>query len=277
MKIILRCLTIALLSSTFVIQAQRKPRIKGNREVVEVKEALPSFTKIELKDDLDVVLNRAMEESYSVTADDNLIDVLKFQVKDSTLVISAFYQITSKKEMKIEVSYNQLSAILLSDGSITTSEKINSDRLTLISKGSSRMELGADVGQLRIEMQDNSRASLNLTADSLVVRLRNKADANIYVNSFSNTIDLKEDALLKIDGTANNLQLSLDGNTRLRAEDLDIGELNASMIDSSESRIFVRDQLQIRLMGSSRCYLYGNPVIALSEFKDTAEFFKRNK
>ena len=75
----IKYLSIMLLFATLAVQSQRKPKIKGNRTVIEVKEVLPPFTKIELRDDLDVSLRRSTEEAYAVQADDNLIDVLKIQ------------------------------------------------------------------------------------------------------------------------------------------------------------------------------------------------------
>ncbi|MBT8283473.1 MAG: DUF2807 domain-containing protein, partial [Muriicola sp.] len=104
----LRLFTLVFIFNCIGIQAQRKPKIKGNREVTEVIKSLPSFSSIEIRDDLDIVLKRAPEESYRITADDNLVDVLKFEVENGVLVVSSFYQITAKKELSIEISYAQL-------------------------------------------------------------------------------------------------------------------------------------------------------------------------
>jgi len=279
MKMILRCLILALLFHTIGVHAQRKPRIKGNRTVTAEVKTLPSFSGIEIKDDLDVVIRRGTVESYTVTADENLIDILKFEVEDNTLVISSFYQITAKKELSITISYTQLNSVVLNDGSLSTAEgeKINSEQLDINTLGVSRISLDADVGELNINMQDNSKGNFTFTADSLSVKLRQKANAQIYVNSFSNTADVTENAVLQIEGTANTLDLILDGNARLRAEDLEIGELSASLSGSADARLFVMEKLQLNLSGTSRCYLYGEPVISLNAFKDNAEFFKRNK
>ncbi len=277
MNMKLKLLLLILFSTAMTLHAQRKPKIKGNRMVIEVKDALPPFTKLELRDDLEVTLRRSNEESYSVAADDNLIDVLKFRVEDSTLVISSFYQITSKKKLEIEIAYTQLRSIMLSDGKLTSIDKISSEELLVTTLGTSSIELGADVGLAKIDMQDNSSGTFNLTADSLSVMLVNKADASIYSNSFNNALVMKNDARLQIEGTADTFEIKLDGNANLRAEDLEIRKMNATIMSSSDARIFVTNALSLYQLGTSRCYLYGDAAIDLKQFTDTAELFKRNK
>ena len=273
----IKLLLLLLMCSTLAIQAQRKPKIKGNRTVIEVKDALPPFTKLELRDDLEVTLRRSTEEAYTVTADDNLIDVLKFKIEDSTLVISSFYQITAKKKLDIEIAYTQLSSIMLSDGKLTSIDKISSEVLKITTLGSAKIELGADAGLVKIDMQDNSSGTFNLTADSLSVNLLNKADANIYSNSYNNALAMKDNSSLEIEGTADSFEITLDGNAKLRAEDLESRKINATLMASSDARFFVTDVINLRQQGSSRCYLYGDPAIELKQFTDTAELIKRKK
>ena len=266
-----------LLCTTMAMHAQRKPKIKGNRTVIEVKDALPPFTKIELRDDLDITLRRSTEEAYNVTADDNLIDVLKFRIEDSTLVISSFYQITSKKKLDIVIAYTQLNSIMLSEGKLTSIDKISSEVLNITTLGSAKIELGADAGLVKIDMQDNSSGTFNLTTDSLSVILSNKADADIYSNSYNNALVMKDNSNLAIEGTADNFEITLDGDASLKAEDLETRKITATLMASTDARFFVTNAINLRQQGSSRCYLYGDPTIELKQFTDTAELFKRKK
>ena len=77
--------------------AQRKPRIQGNRNPVEITESLPPFKYLRLEDDLEVRIRQQGSGGYELRVDDNLVDVLQFQVQDSTLVISSFYDITGSR------------------------------------------------------------------------------------------------------------------------------------------------------------------------------------
>jgi len=51
-----------MLTVSCVVYSQRKPKIKGNKNVIEVRETLPPFNAIELNDDLDIVLQAASTE-----------------------------------------------------------------------------------------------------------------------------------------------------------------------------------------------------------------------
>lgn len=279
MKVTSIFLLITLSFTAISLQAQRKPKIKGNREVTQVTESLPPFSGLELTDDLEIVLKRSAEEGYSITADDNLIDIIKFKVNDGTLVISAFYEITSKKELSIVVNYNQLNSIILTDGRLSTGEgeKINSDVLNVKSTGSSRLNLDGEVGQLNVVMQDNSKGDYTISADSLSVTMQNKSDAAFYLNAFKGKAAVSDNSTLTLEGTSGTMDVTSVGDGKLLAMDLEVGTLNAEVSGSSEARLYATELLRISLSGTARCYLFGDPAITLSSFKDSAEFYKRNK
>src|SRR5690606_8463298 len=105
--------------------SQRTPTIKGNGKITEVTEVLPSFNALELVDNLDLFLEPSNETGYSISADENLIDVLKLKVEDKTLKISSYYKITSKKKLEITIRYNDLNKITLQDGTVGSKEVIS--------------------------------------------------------------------------------------------------------------------------------------------------------
>ncbi len=280
MKITLRFLLVLFLfPSTFELQAQRKPKLKGNREVTTVTESLPPFSRLELLDDLQIVLKRSAEEAYTITADDNLVDVIKFKVNDGTLVISSFYDITAKKELSIVVSFTQLDAIILQAGRVETGEgeRLNTDALRIETRGDSRVVLDGDVGNLSVEMRDNSKGEFTMTADSLTVNMRQKSDAQLYLNSFSGSVNIQDNTVLQMEGTSGSFDLEVKGDGKLRAQDFEVDDLRATFSGSADTRILARTRLQISLTGTTRCYLFSEPEITLTTFKDSAEFFKRNK
>ncbi|MEX0361433.1 MAG: DUF2807 domain-containing protein, partial [Allomuricauda sp.] len=106
MRTLLKNLAIVLLLLfNLTAFAQRKPKIKGSRIVTEVNGELPMFNAVQLNDDLNIVLKKSFGPGYKIEADDNLIDILKFNVVDGTLIISSFYDITSKKKLDITIEF----------------------------------------------------------------------------------------------------------------------------------------------------------------------------
>ncbi len=254
--------------------SQRKPKIKGNKNVVDVTENLPAFTAIELNDDLDINLVKANQESYTLTIDDNLIDVLKFRVDDSTLVISSFYKITSKKKLDITINYYEISSITLRDGRIRMKDVIETDELTIKTYGSSKLQLNADTNLTNLTMEGNSSGDLSFESDSLNLVLKDRIDVSIYSTSERNNIQMNSNASAKMEGTAYALSATLFDNANLRARKLEAEGVEIIAEGSPSARVYANTDFELTSKGSSKTYLSGPAKIDILEFLDTSELHK---
>ena len=265
---------LIVLLSTCMVHAQRKPKIKGNKSVVEVREDLPSFNAIALNDDLEILLQKSSKEGYSITADDNLIDVLKFKVEDSTLIISSFYKITGKKKLDITINYTELKAITLRDGKINMKDVISSDELYVNTFGASRLELNATAALMYITMEGMSSGDFNLASDSLNITLKDRIDVRIYSVGDSNTINMYNNASAKMEGTTSSFQVNLFENANLKAEEIEATTVYAVLEESSTARLYAIEKLELSSKGSSKTYFYGDGKIVLLDFLDTSQLHK---
>lgn len=259
------------------VYAQRKPKIKGNKNVIEVSENLPAFNGIELKDNLEIFLQKSTEPGYTITADDNLIDILKFEVVDSTLVISSFYTITAKKQLNITVRYNDLSNITVSEGKVFSTAIISADQLVVKTLGYSSIELQFSAAVATLNMEGNSRAELNIDSDSLSVILKDKIDARVYAVSKTQLLDMQDDAIAEFEGSSDTLRVKMSGSTKLRSEELEGGTVHLETSDTASARIYAYRKLELASSGSAKVYLYGDPLIEIREFLDSSELYKRAK
>jgi hypothetical protein len=269
-KLMLIALLLPILAS-----AQRKPKIKGNRTVTEVREDLPAFNAIELNDNLDIRLKKSFGEGYEITADDNLIDVLKFKVEDSTLIISAFYNITSKKKLDITINFKELKAITQRDGKITVEDVLSTDNLYVNTFGSSKLSLKASAFVASLTMEDNSKGDFNLDVDSLNVSLKNRSDATVYSVSSSKNISLQNTAALDLEGTTDSLNLKMYNNTKFVGQKLEVGDAKLKLEESATARVNTFRTLELQSRGSAKTYLYGEPAITILEFLDTSQLIKK--
>lgn len=260
--------------STFAIQAQRKPKIKGNKSVVNITESLPAFNTIELNDGLSINLQKASEEGYKLTIDDNLIDVLKFKVEDGTLFISSFYKITRKKKLEITVNYRELSAVILRDGKIEMKDVIETDELTIETYGSSKLELNANTNLTHLTMEGNSSGNLNLESDSLNITLKDRIDARIYSTSEKNTIKMNSNASVIMEGTVYALSATLSDKANLKARKLEAEGVEIIAEGSPTARVYATSDFELTSKGSSKTYLSGTAEIDIIEFLDTSELHK---
>ncbi len=265
---------IALIMFTGFVHAQRKPKIKGNRSIVQVNENLPPFNAIQLIDDLEIVLKKSFEEGYTIEADDNLIDVLKFEVKGGTLFISSFYKITAKKKLEIIINYRELESITMENGKMNSDDVISSDELHIKTSGPSRLELNANATITHLAMEGISSGDFNFASDSIAVQLTDRIDARIYVVGESTHVSMQKNATARLEGTTDSLQLMLNGNANLKAERCEATLVKAILEESSDANIYAITDFELSSKGSSRVNLYGNPNIKISEFLDTSKLHK---
>lgn len=259
----------------FQAYSQREPKIKGNGDVTEVRESLPPFRAIELKDDLEIRLKKAPEEGYTIKADDNLIDVLKFEVEDSTLVITSFYKITGKKKLEITINYNYLGALLLRDGTISMKAPIVSDELSVKTYGSSDLQLNAEASQISIGMEGNSTGNFVLTGDTIDITLTDRADARIYTDSGTNHLKMYKNASADMEGTVERFNIELFEKAGLEGSRLVAQKAFLNLQGSPSAEVHVQQEVELTSSGSSRTYLYGEGKIKIHEFLDTSELHKK--
>ena len=258
-----------------LLTAQRKPKIKGNRSVVEVAEDLPAFNAIELNDNLDVILKKSSSEGYEIVADDNLIDVLKFKVKDSTLIISSFYNITAKKKCIITINFQELNKITQRDGKIEMKGMLSTDNLYIDTYESAKLNVKASAFLANLNMEGNSKGDFNLDVDSLNVILKDKTDAIIYSVSSAKKINLQNTASLEIDGSTDSLHLKMNNNTKFIGQKLGAGSANLEIKESASARVNVFREIELKSSGKAKLHLYGDPKITIEEFLDTSQLLKK--
>ncbi|MEM8998820.1 MAG: DUF2807 domain-containing protein [Bacteroidota bacterium] len=271
-------LTICLLSlfSTMLL-AQRKPKIKGNRMVTEVREVLPPFNAIELKDNLDVVLKKSFGPGYEVKADDNLVDILKFDVQDSTLIISSFYTVTSKKEFDIAVNFTELRAITIHAGSVDSEAIISSDELFIDVFGDAELNLEASAHSMNLNLEGSSTGDFNLDVDSLNISAKSRVKALVYAVSGSQKIELRGNASLDLEGTTDLLVADLTGSTKLKGQTMEAASIELKLEESTNAHIYAYRDLELTSKGNAKTYLYGNPNISVLEFLDASQLIKKEE
>ena len=258
-----------------LVLSQRRPKIKGNRVVTEVNESLPTFNAIELTDDLEIHLKKSFGEGYQITADDNLIDVLKFEVLDGTLMISSYYDIVSKKKLEITVNFVALNAITLRAGKVFGDDQISTETLYLNTFGNADMDIDASAFLVNLNAEDNSKVNLKLDVDTLQVVQRHRSKSYIYSVSGTNIVDLLDNGDLTLEGTTEEMRVKILANTRLKAQKLESQNVVLHIDENAVARIQAFKNFELNAAGNTKTYLYGNPKISILDFMDTTQLIKK--
>ncbi|RIV43002.1 GIN domain-containing protein [Flagellimonas pelagia] len=255
--------------------AQRKPRIKGSRIVTEVSEELPPFNAIVLNDNLDIVLEKSFGPGYRIVADDNLIDILKFNVQDSTLIISSYYDVTAKKQFDITINYTDLKAITVKDGSMVSKDIIESDELFVDGFNHTKLDIKANAAVMDINLEDTSNGNFNVDVDSLNISMGHRAEAYVYAVNETGLVDMEGNATLAIEGTSDRIQVKLMGDAKFKGEKMEVGNLILTMENDPSAWVYAFRDLELSVKGNSKVYLYGTPQITVLEFLDTSQLIKK--
>ncbi|MDX1364108.1 MAG: DUF2807 domain-containing protein [Arenibacter latericius] len=270
-----RYIIVLLLMVNVVAYAQRQPKIKGNRNVIEVSEDLPFFNAIVLEDDLEISLQPGEPHGYKLEADDNLIDVLRFTVENETLRISSFYKITRKKKLNITVFFDQLYHITINNGKVFTKNTFHTEALRVDMASNAKADMSVKTEYLDIAMSEKSSGDFRMEGDSLNINLKDKAKLKLYAIAQVTKIESVNNANAFLEGASAQLQCNLMENSSLKASKLEVDHIVASLDGNSSAEVNATNLLELFASGSSKTYVYGKGEIELQEFLDTSELYRR--
>lgn len=258
-----------------MVYSQRKPKIKGNRNVVEVREPLAPFNAVQLNDDLDINLQAGTTGEYIIEADDNLIDILKFEVENETLIISSYYKVTSKKKLDITINFSELFRIDANEGNVVVKDRFTTEYLEVNTKGSARVEIDVNADAMAITMNDYGRGNFKVDSDSLNIRLAENADLRLFGVMENTLLYMQRNSKADLEGFTNVFQFQLLDNSDLKAKRLEANAVQANLEGSSSAEVLSTATVELNSKGTSKTYVFGDGKINLQEFLDTSELYRR--
>lgn len=183
--IITFCISLLFISCNWDIDFGEGKKGNGN-VVTEVRKADETFSTVIASEGLDVYVTQDNKTSIKVEADDNIIGLIRTDIKNGVLKIHTEERIGRAKSKKIFVSLPEISSLKSSSGAdLYSTAVIRTDRLEL--KSSS----GAD---LRIEVEANEVDCDTSSGADIVVS--GKADI-LYANASSGS-DIKAGKLIVV-------------------------------------------------------------------------------
>ncbi len=273
---------ISLVLSILVItisNAQNIEKVKGNRNVTLIQTPIAPFHTIEVDEDFEVDIIYSKEPSIEIETDENLHEFINFSVRDSILSFNKAKKITSKKKLRIRVSYNDLfSNIEIRDDakihSLTTLELLNANIKT---EGNSKASLTIKTDFLNFEGGDKSKTLLNLTSGSTSVNLKGNSKLEALINSPNLNIELYQKADAIIEGDSDNLILKTDDGAKFSGKEFTSKTCHIICESSSGATLEVVDNINVSVSGDSSIYLYNNPKMIINQFSDTSKIQKKMK
>ncbi len=266
-------LFMAFLAVNF-IYGQRKPKIKGNKSVITVEKELPAFKDLVLSENLEITLQPGDSEMIRIEADDNLIDVLRFDVADETLTISSFYTITSSKKLELVLVYRQLEQIRLETGGLYGEETLSADQLQISILEDARAQLNVRTSLLQLEMEGNTSAELRVETDSLQANLGGTSKSYIYASRGGMDFSMTKQASLELEGVSESLLLSLTDNAKFKGSGMEAEKARVFLNAGANARVKAISKLSYEGRGKAKLFAYGQPGFEILGLYDNASLQK---
>jgi hypothetical protein len=198
--------------------------IDGNGNVITKKRAVSSFNKIDVSGGFEIVLNQANKEKLELEADENLIDLIKTNVKNNTLYISSTKPIGNSKTLRLYVTTVNVNEIKAS---------------------------GA------IELKNKGIYQVN----SLEIDISGAADLDLDLNVENLTIDMSGASEINLSGIANNFEIKISGAGELQASKLKTNNTSIDVSGAGNAIVYVKKTLNIKVSGAGSIQYKGSPKI----------------
>lgn len=270
---------LASLIFCFYSEAQTLEKIKGNKNVTIIQTEIDPFHTIIVDEDFEVEIIYNQTPSVTIETDENLHDVIKFDVINGVLTFDKLAKITSNKRLNITVNYNEsLNNIKTTDkGEILSLATMELPNAIVITQGASKAGLTIKTNQFEFQGKEKSKVKLNLTCENAKLNLSDNCKIDGLIYAPITTVDLYIRATANIEGETNDLALRTDNFSMFNGKNFTIKTCTTLNELSSDAYLEVTDSVTIEASGNSSIYLYGNPKIVVNKLDNTSKLQKKEK
>lgn len=257
--------------------AQNDTKIKGDRNVTIKQTFIDDFNSLVINGDFPVEIIYNSKPSVEIETDDNLHDVIDFQVVNGVLTFTETMKITSKKKLQIRINYgdNLTHIEANADSEIRSLTSMELGDVTLKTDDDSRVYLNINAKRFKYEGYGKSKIRLNLNADSTNIQLNDNTKFDGLIVSKSSKFSLLQRADAMVEGTTDKLNVVLDNSSKFNGAKFKTKTCSLNAQINSDVYLMVADYLALEISGNSEVYLFGTPKIDLNKFSDTAKLQKK--
>lgn len=259
--------------------AQTTEKIKGNRNVTIKQTYIDDFEAISIGDDFNIDLIYNSKPSVEIETDDNLHEVIKFEVVDGILTFTETQRISSKKVLKITVNYGDaLSRIeARSSAELRSLTSMELGPMTLLVADNSRAYLNIKATTFDFKASGKSKTRLNVTAETSKIELSDDSKLDALINSPVSEFDLYQQTDATIEGEANSTRLRVDNSANFYGNNYTVKSCSLLIEGSSDTTIEVLEDFTIEASGTTETFLYGEPKITVNKLTGSAKLQKKER
>jgi Putative auto-transporter adhesin, head GIN domain len=269
-------LLLILLVSTLAL-AQKNEKIKGSKIVTIEQKEIGDFDAIEVNDNIEVYLDRGEKCELKIEADDNLHDIISYDLSAKTLRINTTKKVTNYKKLVIRVTYTQeLKRITTKNEAVLFAiQEIQLDNIACEAYDNSALNLNVNSGNFTLKSSDKSKTELNLKSEKATIELSKNASLKALISAPALKCDLYQKSKAVLEGDVVIANIRLDNNASFIANNLVIKTAELLTESYSNCSINVNTNISIDASGNSEIQLYGDQKIEIKRFANNAVLSKK--
>ena len=270
---------IFMLTSVATVLSQSTQKIKGDRNITIKQTFIDDFETIVVDGDFAIEVVYNSKPSVEIEVDDNLHDVIQFNVVDSVLSFYQTMRITSKKKLNIKVNYSETlrNIEVKGDGEIRSLTSMELGNIALYTSDNSRAYLNINSKIFDYKSSGKSKARLNLKTDSSYVELSDTSKLDALIKSRVANFDLFQRSDATIEGISDASLIRVDNLSNLTGSEFQVKQVEAILEDNSNMTIAAEESISISASGNSELYLYNNPSIIINKFEGNSKMQKKER
>lgn len=155
--------------------------IEGSGDLATEQRDVDEFTRIELKGCVDVFVTVGEARKVTLTFDDNLLDLIKTDVRGKTLKITTEKSYSSRRSCKVEISVPKLEEVRVTGSGDVEIYSLSGDYFEFTVSGSGDMRAEGEIDELDIRVSGSGDVDTrDLVAKEASVKISGSGDVKVY-------------------------------------------------------------------------------------------------
>ena len=153
----------------------------GKGEIASEPRRLEVFSNIVIEGTYEISMGQTDHHQVVVSAEENLLEYIKTEVKGNTLYIKNRYRIKSREGIKVHIDYRELSSLVVSGAaSVYNEAPIAGDHLKIVMSGAGAIELSLELESLDLSLSGAGAVDLKGSVGKQTIKMSGAGGLDAY-------------------------------------------------------------------------------------------------
>lgn len=158
--------------------------VKGSGNTLREKRAVSDFNGVDVGGIFQVEITAQKDFSVEIEADDNLLPLVKTEVRGGVLKLETANRISSKKSIKVRISAPNIESLEVSGASNVSLADAKNENLQIDASGASKVFLTGETSNLIADISGASQVDAeNLKSQKVIVDASGASSINVFAVS----------------------------------------------------------------------------------------------